>query len=83
MAVVGEKQMAVDTHLWSQTAPQRHPTVTALAGESFHPTRSCGASWRTRAVAEGLGRASHRPGAFVSPRVRRAVVLPAGAECWD
>ena len=36
-------------HLWSRTAPQLHPTVTAVGGGSFHPTRSYGASWRTRA----------------------------------
>src|SRR5205807_4351010 len=34
-------------HLWSRTAPQLRPTVTAAGGGSFHPTRSYGASWRT------------------------------------
>ncbi len=39
-------------HLWSRTAPQLHPTVTAAGGGSFHPTRSYGASWRTCAPGE-------------------------------
>ena len=48
-------------HLWSRTAPQLHPTVTAARGGSFHPTRSNGASWRTldigdEEVAAGYGR---------------------------
>src|SRR5450755_1668218 len=37
-------------HLWSQTAPQLHPTVTAAGGRVSHPTRSYGASWRSAAM---------------------------------
>ena len=39
-------------HLWSQTAPQLPPAVTAAGGGSFHPTRSYGASWRTLEIGE-------------------------------